>query len=163
MIFIVRGTTCSGKDTLVKRYFNEHCVLSSDKIRLTLLDNISEQSGSEEVFKYLRHTLEQRLRFGTNHTVINATNLRFSDCVEYIDIAKKFGRKVNVISIDPPPLEVLLQRSNDRVGDSEVSQETIERHIARYNSCMPRFIEYAKEDPAFTFTRVNQNYEVVTQ
>lgn len=162
MIFIIRGPSCSGKDTFVNQHFKDHCVLTRDQFRLALFDDVNEQNKSDLVTEYMQHTLELRLRFGTGYTVINSTNLRYADISGVLSLAKKFGRKVSVISIDPPSLEELIRRNEVRVAGAKRTNSSLEKHIMKYYSFMPRFVEVAEYDPDFTFTRINQSWEVVT-
>lgn len=163
MIFIIRGTSCSGKDTFIEKHFKEHCVLSSDKFRLMLIDNMKDQSKNGVVFENIKHILEQRLRFGVAYTVINATNLKYKDCQDYFDLAERFGENVTVISIDPPSLEVLFERSKNRgsLGGLEVPNEVIERHYNSYFTSMDRFIEVTGKSDKFSFVRINQDWDFV--
>lgn len=163
MIFLIRGTSCSGKDRFCDAYFPEHTVLSSDKIRLLLLNDMKDQSKNAIVFEHLRHVLELRLRFGTPFTVVNATNLKFKDVTEYIDLAEKYGTDVTVISIDPPSVEELIARRDKRVseGGLYVPDEVFSKHHAAYYNCMDRFIEAESQYSNFKFVRVDQTLEIV--
>lgn len=162
MLYIIRGTSCSGKDTFINKNFDEHCVLSSDKIRLLLTNDMKDQSKNKMVFEYLKHTLELRLTNGCFYTVINATNLKYRDVDDYVQMAKKLGFPVTVISIDPPSLEELYRRSKERGenGGLFVPDEVIFRHYNTYYEAIPRFMELAN-DGEFKFVRVNQKGELV--
>lgn len=161
MIYVMRGTNASGKDTFVKQHFMPHTVLSSDQLRLQLFDNVCEQRTSEVVFDMLKQMLELRLRYGVAYTVMNATHLRYADVEPYVQLARKFGREVTLISIDPPPLEELVRRSKLYPAGAKASVESLTKHINRYHNSLPRFEEVASECWDFNFKRLNQNYEVI--
>lgn len=163
MIFVLRGTTNSGKDRFCETYFSDHCVLSSDKIRMMILGNMKDQTKNNEVFSLLRHILELRLSVGVPYTVINATNLKFKDAESYITIAERFGSSVTVISIDPPGTDVLIQRNRDRgaTGGLEVPEDVIHRHVSTYFSAMSRFVQAEREYSNYKFIRVDQHHEVI--
>jgi predicted kinase len=146
------------------QHFKSHCVLSSDKFRLMLFDDTSKQNSSELIFDMMKDTLEKRLRFGTNYTVINSTNLKFAECADYLALASKFKRKVKFISFDPPASDVLVARYKQRCLETGASEEVIdiEKQCLRYHSLMPRFIEVAKDDPqAVDIVRINQDWEII--
>lgn len=164
MIFILRGPGCVGKDTFAAQYFKPHCVLSSDKFRMMLFDDTSKQNSSELIFDMMKDTLEKRLRFGTGYTVINSTNLKFGECVDYVTLAKKFKRKVKFISFDPPEADVLAERYKQRCLQTGASDEVIdfEKQCQRYHTLMPRFFEVAQVDPqAVSIVRINQDWEII--
>lgn len=161
MVFIIRGTSCSGKDTFINKYFAPHTVLSSDMIRLQLFNNMKDQSKNKIVFEHLRHVLEMRLAFGAPYTVVNATNLKTKDVREYLDIANKLGADVTIISIDPPAIEELIRRSDQRElnGGLGIPDEVFQRHVPSYWNSMPAFEEMAKKGE-FKWIRIGQDEEI---
>ena len=154
----MRGTTCSGKDRFCDARFPKHTILSSDKIRLELTNDMSDQSKNSIVFDELRRRLELRLRLGAPYTVVNATNLKFKDVVQYVELAEKYGTNVVVLSIDPPSIEELKRRRDERVseGGLSVPDAVIERHHNAYTAGMSRF--ESNEYDNFKFIRVEQTY-----
>jgi len=163
MIFVLRGTSCSGKDYFAERHFAAHTILSSDGFRKMLFDRVEEQANNRIVFDTLNSILEQRLRFGVAYTVVNATSLKFKDCATYFELAKKFGVAITVISIDPPGTDVLLARNESRgaAGGLKVPEEVIHRHLNSYYTGMERFVDAQKEFDNYTFIRINQQWEIV--
>ncbi|MNE48137.1 hypothetical protein D3C80_1425830 [compost metagenome] len=110
------------------------------------------------VYELLKNTLEMRLRFGCNYTVINATNLKFGECADYITLAKRFKRQVKFISFDPPPVDVLIERYKQRGSDEHVD---FEKQVTRYHSLLPRFVEASMYDTGIDIVRINQDWEIV--
>lgn len=163
MIFLIRGTSCSGKDTFCDKHFPPHTILSSDQIRLLLTNDMKDQSKNTFVFDHLRLVLETRVRFGTPFTVVNATNLKFKDIVQYIDIADKYGKSVTVISIDPPEVDELIKRMVLRAakGGLAVPVEVLQKHHASYYNSMDRFKEAESEYANYKFVRIDQEWNIV--
>jgi predicted kinase len=163
MLIIMRGTTCSGKDTFCKSYA-EHNILSSDKFRGMLLGDVKDQSKNALVFSELRRTLEMRIQNGCLYTVVNATSLKFKDIKEYLDIAMKYSVPVKVISIQPPSLEELKQRNIKRHAETGIliPDEVIERHYQTYQNTVDSFPEsLIAYYPSAKYRELNQQYETV--
>lgn len=159
MIFILRGPTCVGKDKFANEHFAANCVLSTDAFRLQLFDDVSKSNNaSGMVYELVKSTLEMRLRFGCNYTVINSTNLKFNECADYVALAKKFKRPVKFISFEPPATEVLIERYKQRGTDDHVD---FEQQVKRYYSLLPRFQEVAMYDTGIDLVRINQDWEIV--
>lgn len=159
MIFILRGPTCVGKDRFADAHFQPHCVLSTDAFRLQLFDDTSKaNNASAMVYELIKNTLEMRLRFGCNYTVINSSNMKFHECGDYIALGKRFRRTVKFISFDPPPVDVLVERYKQRDTDEHVDFEKL---CTRYYTLMPRFQEAANYDANIEFVRINQDWEIV--
>lgn len=161
MIYVMRGTNASGKDRFVTANFMPHTVLSSDQMRLQLFDDVTEQKTSEIVFEQLKQMLELRLRYGVNYTVMNATHLRYADVDPYVQLARKFGHEVTVISIDPPPLDELVRRTKLYPAGAKATVETLTKHLNRYENSIPRFEEVAAQNWYFNFKRITQDWELV--
>lgn len=164
MIFILRGPACVGKDTFANLHFKPNCILSADQFRMMLFDDMSKSNSSPLVFDLMKNTLEMRLRFGCNYTVINSTNLKFGECADYMALAQKFSRKVKFISFEPPAVDVLKLRYKQRCHERGVTPEAIDidQQVGRYHSYMPRFLEVASDDPgAMEIVRINQDWEII--
>jgi predicted kinase len=163
MIFIMRGTSCSGKDTFISKHFPvEHTVLSSDKIRLMLMNNCTDQTKNQIVFDLLRNILRTRTEMGVPFTVVNATNLKYKDCRGYVELANEYHQDVTVISIRPPSVEELYERSllRSQSGGLFVPKEALERHHKSYFDSLESFKDRANAGE-FTFIEIDQDYEVI--
>jgi predicted kinase len=167
MLFLMRGTSCSGKGTLIKKHFEPHTVLSSDWYRQVLTNDITNQQQNGLVFQTIDQLLEHRLKNRLPYTVIDATNIKLKSAAGPLELAEKYGEKVTVISIDPPELNELIRRSEQRAseGGLYVPEEVLHRHWEGYWTSMPAFIERAAKgnDNEFTFIRIDQNYDVVQE
>lgn len=167
MLFIMRGTSCSGKDTLIEKHFEAHTVLSSDWYRKVLTNDITNQQQNGIVFDTIHKLVEARLKNRLPYTVLNATNLKMKSSSDVLDIAEKYGENVTVISIDPPEVEELIRRSKARseAGGLYVPEDVLKRHYDTYYAAMPAFMERAMKsvDNEFTFIRIDQNGNVVEE
>ena len=97
-IFITVGLPGSGKST----YLHRHGVqpLSSDTLRLWLLDAETDQSQQSRVFLALRFLLRLRLRMGRRRNYVDATNLTPRERRPYLQLAGRFGYEVCAIYFD---------------------------------------------------------------
>lgn len=165
MLFIMRGTSCSGKDTFIEQHFEPHTVLSSDWYRKVLTNDVTNQQQNGIVFDHIRMVLEQRLKNRLPYTVINATNLKMKSISEFLDLAEKFGERVTVITLDPPEKEELIRRSKHRgsLGGLETPEDVLERHWESYYNSLPAFYEKADKyrGAEFTIVRINQDHEII--
>ncbi len=166
MLFIMRGTSCSGKDRFIDLNFERHMVLSSDWYRKVLTNDVSNQQQNGLVFDTIRNLLEIRLKNRVPYTVINATNLKLKSVKEFLELAWLYGERVTVISIDPPacedPLKELVRRSHERAsqGGLFVPEEVFAKHLESYQNSLPSFEERAMKGE-FLFVRIDQAYEIV--
>lgn len=165
MLFIMRGATCSGKDTFIDATFGVNCdhVISSDKIRVMLTGDMSKQDYNARVFELMGEMLETRLLNGAEYTVINATNLRMKDAKRFIELGKEHHSKMIMLSIQPPGINELIQRSIDREagGGLGIPEGVVRKHFERYESCKPPFVKEATYNKLFEFIEVGQDYEVI--
>lgn len=167
MLFLMRGTSCSGKGTLIKKHFEPHAVLSSDWYRQVLTNDITNQQQNGLVFQTIDILLEHRLKNRLPYTVIDATNIKLKSAAGPLELAEKYGELVTVLSIDPPSLKELVRRSEQRAaeGGLYVPEEVIKRHLEGYWMSMPSFMERQKKsnNNEFSFIRLDQNHEVVDE
>lgn len=142
-LFIMRGVSCSGKDTLVNHLFPKAMVISSDDFRVMVHGSISNQNLNSEVFSLVHEVIEKRLSHRVS-TVYNATNLKFKDTRPVLEIAKKWGFKVTIINIEPLPLEQLQSRAKERFDSKGILTNHIERHLETYNTVTPEYKRMAE-------------------
>jgi predicted kinase len=163
ILYLMRGTTCSGKDTYCEKYFYQHNVLSSDKFRGMLTGSISDQSRNALVFDTLRQILELRLQNGCLYTVVNATNLKFRDCKEYLALADKYNVEVVCISIQPPSIEEMIKRNENRAKTQPINipEEVIRRHYDTYMNSTDAFVDAFISTANKRFIELSQSYEEV--
>ena len=110
-ITLAVGLPGSGKST----YFARRGIhpLSSDTIRLWLLDDETDQSAQHLVFLTLRGLLQARLRLGRKRNYVDATNLTPRERRPYFQLAAQYGYNVHAIYFNVP-LETCLRRNRDR-------------------------------------------------
>jgi predicted kinase len=110
-IVIAVGLPGSGKST----YFAQLGVnaISSDAIRLQLVDDENNQSIHKQVFTTVRYLLRQRLQLGRPVTYVDATNLTAKERRPYVRIAREYGCEIEALYFDVP-LEICKARNAAR-------------------------------------------------
>lgn len=164
MIFVMRGTVCSGKSTFVKDNFKPYeNVISSDDMRIRFTGDRHCQTSDTLVFQEIHKTIEYRLLNKVKWTVFDATNIKIKSCRDIIELSKKYHASITFISIIPPDLEELKRRNNQRSIDEGfyVPEDVIERMYNNYQSSTQGFVMEAMHNPYCTFIELDQNHEVV--
>ena len=110
-IILAVGLPASGKST----YFAKRGIhpLSSDTLRLWLLDDETNQRHQAQVFAALRSLLEVRLSLGMARNYIDATSLTPGERRPYFLLAEQYGYEMEAIYFDVP-WEVCRSRNLDR-------------------------------------------------
>lgn len=118
-MIVLIGVPGSGKSTWAKQ--QKGTVLSSDEMRVVLSGNVNNQEIHSKVFGTMRHLLRTRLELSASPTIIDATNIRRRDRKGWLQLAAKFGAKVEAVHFDVP-VEIALERNRkrDRVVPDEV-------------------------------------------
>ena len=142
-VIIARGVSCSGKSTALRSQFKECDILSSDKMRIMLTGDESNQRFNAQVFDMLRQVLTVRLKAGALYTVIDATNLKWKDSYEFVKIAKDAGAEVVVYNFPVLPLDELVARSILRANEGGlfVPEEVLARQLETYTNCTEHYIK----------------------
>lgn len=164
MLFIMRGTTLSGKDTFIKSSFpNPNHVLSSDNFREMMLGDITSQQHNKKVFDMIHEILECRFLNRVEWTVLNSTHLRIKDCSAPIELCKKYRVPFTFISIVPPSIEELKRRNEERslVSPLRIPESVIEKHYNRYEASKEPFLKEAQYSPLCTWIEIDQDWQVV--
>jgi predicted kinase len=125
-IILAVGLPGSGKST----HFARRGIypLSSDTLRLWLLDDETDQSFQSGVFRALRYLLELRLRRGQPRNYVDATNLNRKERRPYFKLAGRYGYEVEAIFFDVP-IEVCRRRNRQRRRN--VPEEAMDRMARR--------------------------------
>ena len=110
-IVIAVGLPGSGKSTYFA-YLGVHAI-SSDAIRLQLVDDETDQTIHARVFATVRYLLRQRLQLGRPVTYVDATNLTAKDRRPYIRIAREYGCEIEALYFNVP-LEICKARNAKR-------------------------------------------------
>ena len=110
-IVLAVGLPGSGKST----YFARRGIhpLSSDVLRLWLLDDQTDQTRQAWVFRALRYLLRLRLLLGRPRNYVDATNLTRRERRFYFRMGARYGYDLEAIYFDVP-VEVCRQRNRRR-------------------------------------------------
>lgn len=99
-IIVTVGLPGSGKSTyLAKLGVN---AISSDAIRLQLIDDATDQTIHGRVFATVRYLLRQRLDLKRPVTYIDATNLTSKERKHYLKIARERDCEIEALYFDVP-------------------------------------------------------------
>jgi predicted kinase len=110
-IVITVGLPGSGKSTYLRhRGVN---AISSDEIRRLITDDPADQSQHARVFATVRHLIRQRLAAGRSVTYVDATNLMLWERKPYIQMARRYGCRIEALFFDVP-VDVCIVRNSLR-------------------------------------------------
>jgi len=119
-VIVLIGIPGSGKSTWAK---TQNCqVLSSDEFRRLLSGDETNQNIHHQVFAAMRHMLRARMEIGQPATILDATNLRWSDRRPWLQVAKKFDARAEAVFFNVP-LALALERN--RLRERQVPEDVI--------------------------------------
>ncbi len=121
-IILAVGLPGSGKSTYFRK--REIQPLSSDTLRLWLLDDETDQQSPRAVFAAMRMLLRARLQLGRPLNYVDATHLTPRERKPYLEMARRFGYDIHAVYFDTP-LETCLRRNRQR--KRKVPTEVMER------------------------------------
>ena len=110
-IVITVGLPGSGKSTYLRRKGVN--AISSDDIRRLITDNPADQDQHARVFATIRHLIRQRLAAGRPATYVDATHLMRWERKPYIQMARRFGCRIEALFFDVP-MDVCIVRNSLR-------------------------------------------------
>ena len=124
ILVIAVGLPGSGKST----YFDNLRVqaISTDKIRLQLADDATDQTVHGAVFATVRFLIRQRIAIGRPITYVDATSLTRKDRKFLLAVAKRYGCRAEALFFNTP-LAVCLERNRNR---TRVVPEDVIRKMA---------------------------------
>jgi predicted kinase len=110
-IVVMVGLPGCGKSTYLERL--GVTALSSDALRLLLVDDATNQTIHARVFQTLRYLLRHRLAIGRPVTYVDATHLTPEERRPYVQIARWYGCEIEAIYFDVP-LDICQERNRGR-------------------------------------------------
>jgi predicted kinase len=118
------GAPGCGKSTFAHRYFLPTQVVSSDRCRQMVCDDVHNMRVNKETFSLVRHIVRLRLSLG-RLTVVDATSLRWVYRSEMQALAREYGFHTVLILLDMPLSRCLEQNRN---RDRQVDPGVIEKY-----------------------------------
>lgn len=125
-VHLTIGLPASGKSTWLRDHHVE--ALSTDHLRVLLLDDIHDQSNPALIHETCRYLLEVRLCLSRPVTYVDATNLVAEYRRPFLRTAQAHGATVEALWFDTP-LEVCLERN--RARQRRVPEDVIREMAAR--------------------------------
>jgi predicted kinase len=110
-IVITVGLPGSGKSTYLRNKGVN--AISSDEIRRLITDDPADQANHTRVFAAVRYLIRQRLAAGRPVTYVDATHLMRWERNPYIQMARRFGCRIEALFFDVP-LDVCIVRNSLR-------------------------------------------------
>ena len=99
-VIVAVGLPGSGKSTYFARVGANP--ISSDTIRIQLIDDETNQTINSRVFSTVRYLLRHRLELNRADSYIDATNLTRKDRKPFIRMARAYGAAVEALWFDVP-------------------------------------------------------------
>lgn len=161
MLIIMRGATCSGKSTFIETNFqNPNAVLSSDDYREILFGDRAFQRKNDELFGFIQTILKYRLASKVNWTVLDATHIKMRDVRNTIELCKEYGSLFTILSIQPPSLDELHRRNENREGMT-IPSNIVEKHYNGYFNNLDNFKTEISNNLLGSWIEIDQNDEVI--
>ena len=126
------GLPASGKSTYAKELALKYnaVILSSDKLRIEMYDDVNDQQHNEEIFKELHKRIKENLISGKN-VIMDSTNINSKRRRAFLSELKNIPC-VKECYIIATPYEECLKRNKER--DRVVPEEVIKKMYLNWNT-----------------------------
>lgn len=125
-LVLLIGPSSSGKSTFAAKHFLPTEVISSDFCRGIVSDDEHDQSCSADAYEVLRKIVRTRLRRGKT-VVVDATNTKYQDRKELIELAKRARLWAVAICFDLP--EAVLFARHEAREDRDFGKGVVRRQL----------------------------------
>jgi protein phosphatase len=129
-LVVLCGASGSGKSTFATRHFPPTWVLSSDKFRGLVSDDVRNQDSSKEAFDVLFHLLEARLKFGRT-TVVDSTALTTGVRRRLLNLARKYDFEILLLLFNIPE-SLCVERDAARIDPAPVGPKVVAIQYRRF-------------------------------
>lgn len=124
-VVVMVGASGSGKSTWSKARWPATSVLSSDELRVLLVDNENAQWANTQVFKVLEVAARARLELG-RRVIVDATNARKEDRAQWRALAREFDVPCAAVWFDIGQEEC---EARQQTRERKVSARVISRQL----------------------------------
>jgi predicted kinase len=129
---MLSGLPGAGKDTWIRKHLTALPMVSLDAVREELDVDPTDNQGT--VLQTGKEQLRQQLRTG-NDFVFNATNLTRDIRTPWIQLARDYGYRINIVYLEPPIPQVLKQNSSR--GSKKVPEYIIHKLVDKLSPPTP--------------------------
>ena len=126
-LVLLVGASGSGKSTFAKKFFKASEIVSSDTCRAMVSDDENNQAATKDAFELARYITRKRLKNGLL-TVIDATNARKEDRLEWLKLAREYHFMVAAMVFDLPE-NICIERNENR-EEREIPVRAIKNQVS---------------------------------
>jgi len=126
-VVMLSGIAGSGKDTLIKRKYESHPMISLDGIRREMKVKPLDKKGNGRVYQEAKERCKIEMRNKTNF-IFNATNITKDMRSKWINLFEEYGGKV-VIEYVEVPYKTLINQNHNR--DYKVPEKVIDKMVGK--------------------------------
>ena len=134
-LIVMVGLSASGKSTVAENLAkkNDAIIISSDKLREELFNNVNDTEHNAQVFSELNKRVKSNLLAGKN-VIVDATNLTIKsrkNILNTVNQVKNSGVEIHTTAyIMPKPFEICVQEDSER--DRNVGKEVLNAQIKKF-------------------------------
>lgn len=121
-LFLLRGSSSSGKTTFINKYNLDPYTISSDDTRLFIKGPVLslnpsgiaiDQSVTGEAWRQIQAQMERRMANG-EFLILDSTSIHLRDIEKYQELCKQYRYDLVIVDFTKVSLEVLQQRNSER-------------------------------------------------
>ena len=161
MLLMLRGLPGSGKSTFIEQNNLQNYTISFDSLRALIGGNelkvdgkyVTNISCAMSAIKLMKELLEERFKIGA-FTVLDSTNIKYSDMENTYKLARKYRYRVYCVDFTDVSLDECIRRDLNRPEYKQVGREVLEKkYRSLQNSKVPSGITVIKPEDWLKETR----------